>query len=203
MLTFHQGHLTEYLWPRSLDQIRDLSRQECLFEVVERTGTTNIIVGACYITHAKEIEPPFAERNEFGGIYVSDDCRGLGLATALGFVAIGNLFMVDPPKGRLIAHVHEENSLPRRVLKQQGFVQNGQEIPPRSVVPLSMKRNKDGDVVGDLFVFDTTSLTTIADWIHNFPGTINGKNGKSLLEIELPSFARMRADLVKALRDRA
>lgn len=202
ILEFHKKHLTEHLWPRTLKQIKELANDERLYEVVEIRGAEEILVGLCYITQGQEPEPPTAERDEFGGVYTSDDCRGYGIASALGKIAISNHFAWDPPRGRLIAHVHEANELPRRVLQEQlGFVQNGQEIPPAEVVPENMKRNKDGQVVGHLFEFQRKTLLKFADWVENFSGTAEGPAGKSWLRIELPLITTYREAAVTALRE--
>jgi hypothetical protein len=151
--------------------------------------------------HGEEPEPPNLERSEFGGISVADSCRGLGIATALGIVAISNHFAWDPPTGRLIAHVHEANLLPRGLLQNQlGFEQVGQEIPPPEIAPANLARNDDGNVVGDLFEFSRSALDRFADWIEGFAGTLREAAGTSQLEVALPLMAQHRTEAVEALR---
>lgn len=200
ILEFHRDHLTEYLWPRTLEEFTDLARKECLYEVLETTSGAEQLAGICYICHGNEPNPPHSERAEFGGIYVTTECRGLGVATALGKVAISNHFVVDPPRGPLIGHVHEANPLPRGILQNQlGFVLTGQEIPPPENAPASMARNDNGDVVADLFEFRRSTLLRFADWIEEFSGSI-GPAAASTLDIEVPTFTRFRANALEALR---
>ena len=202
ILAFHNQHLTEHLWPRTFAEFKNLAEQGCLYEALETSGGEEKIISLCYIVHDNEPASPNTERAEFGGVYVTDDCRGCGIATALGIVAISNHFVWDPPKGRMIAHVHEHNPLPRGLLeKQLGFIRNGEEIPPAEAVPASMKRNAKGQVVGHLFEFQKTTLLKLADWIEKFSGTLESKTGKSKFRIALPSIAHYKADTISALRD--
>jgi hypothetical protein len=142
-------------------------------------------------------------RIEFGGVYVTDTCREFGVASALGIIAISNHHVWDPPVGSLIAHVHEANKLPRGVLKRLGFVQNGQEIPPNDVVPLSLARNAKDEVIADLFEFQPKTLAEFADWIDDFQGFIHGKAGRSGLVVDLPFIGEYRTNSIEALRDLA
>lgn len=202
ILAFHNEHMTEHLWPRTLEQFKELAEQGCLYEALETTGGAEEMVGLCYIAHGAEPTSPKTERAEFGGVYITDECRGCGIATALGKVAISNHFVWDPPKGRMIAHVHEYNPLPRGLLeKQLGFIRNGEETPPAEVVPASMKRNAEGKVVGHLFEFQKTTLLKFAAWIERFSGTLESKAGISNLRIALPSMTQYKADTIAALRD--
>lgn len=206
ILKFHGKHLTKYLWPRTIKEFESLTEQECLYEAIETTGDVEELVGICYVMPGKEIKAPFSERAEFGGIYVTDNCRDCGIGTALGKVAIANHFAWDPPKGRLIAHVHEANSLPRGLLVNQlGFVHKVEEneIPPANSVPPSIQLGRGGQVVGHLFEFQHLALLKLADWVESFSGTIEGKVGKSSLQIILPLMTRYRADAIRALRERS
>src|SRR5262245_18910938 len=113
ILQFHTHHLTPYIWPRTLEEFSELAAHECLFEAVELVDGAEKLVGTCYIKIDEEPASPGRERLEFGGAFVTDECRGLGLATALGIVAISNQVAWDQPRGRLVGHVHEANPLPR------------------------------------------------------------------------------------------
>jgi RimJ/RimL family protein N-acetyltransferase len=201
VLAFHRSYLTEHLWPRTLEQFERLAREECLYVIFEKVGNAEELVGMCYVMDGKEPELN-TERLEFGGIYVTEGCRGYGVATALGIIAISNHYAWDPPKGRLIAHVHEANQMPRGMLQEQlGFILVGQEIPPPDIAPASMARNENGEVVGDLFQFESSTLLRFADWIENFSGTIGGKSGESDLFVDLPLIVSSRREAVEALRD--
>ncbi len=204
ILDFHRDYLTEYLWPRTLEDFESLAKSESLFEAIETTTGKDSLVGICYVMHGNELESPHGERSEFGGVYVTEDCRGLGIATVLGIVAISNHFAWDPPIGRLVAHVHEANLLPRGMLeKQLGFVRVGQEIPPNDVAPPSMARNERGEVVGDIFEFQLPTLVRFADWIEAFVASVDGKAGTWSLDIAVPLMTRFRREGLAALRDLA
>jgi GNAT superfamily N-acetyltransferase len=203
VLDFHNRYLTEHLWPRTSAEFEDLARKEALYITFDTTGGGRDLVGICYIQNDEEPDKPGVKRVEFGGVYVTDSCRGLGVASALGIVAISNHHVWDPPSGRLIAHVHEANQLPRGMLKRLGFVQNGQEIPPNDKAPARLARNAMGQVVGDLFEFQPKTLAEFADWIEGFQGSIDGKSGRSGLVIALPFMVTLRANSIEALRDLA
>lgn len=81
----------------------------------------------CYIAPGEEPDSR-ASRREFGGIFLLKKYRGLGLAKHLGMAAICEHFIWDSSGDRMIAHVHEENMSPRRLLTEElGFKQVGQE----------------------------------------------------------------------------
>lgn len=211
-MEFHRAHLTEHLWPRSEKEFRELAEDECLLEVVELKAPQFLqwlvgrhceeLVGLVYVKTATEPNSS-VERAEFGGIFVVESCRGFGLAGALGIVSISNYFVLNnPPPGRMIAHVHEFNEKPRRVLENQlGFHKVGEEIPPDEVAPKSMKRNERGQVVGHLFEFDRARLAKFADWIETFDGITRGKEGEAALEVTLPAVTKNREQTTEALRD--
>jgi GNAT superfamily N-acetyltransferase len=184
-LEFHKQHLTKHLWPRTLEEFKDLVASESLHEVRETTGGSERLVGICYVASGTWPETGEA-RFEFGGIFVTDDRRGRGVASALGKAALSSHFYWNSKPVSLIAHVHEFNEKPRGVLQNHlGFVHIGEEIPPADVVPEGLEKNDKGDVVGHLFEFQRKQLVKFADWLAGFSGSIEGKDGKSLLKIDL------------------
>ncbi|MGE0528180.1 MAG: hypothetical protein AB7G93_05870 [Bdellovibrionales bacterium] len=174
---------------------------ECLYELVEPYQVGVKLVGICYIAHGTDPQSNNSRR-EFGGIFLLEKYRGgkkFGLAKVLGMAAICEHFIWDSSGERMIAHVHEENPLPRRLLTQDlGFKQVGQEIPPAEIVPKNMKKNKDGKVVGHLFEFQRGKLADFADWLSSFKGKVNTEV-KSTIKLEL-TIAKKRKETVKALR---
>lgn len=211
IMAFHKAHLTEHLWPRKEEEFRALAQNECLMEVVELKAPAFLdwllgkhceqIVGLAYVATGTELDGS-TPRAEFGGIFVSEEVRGYGLAVALGIVSISNYFVQDPPAGRMIAHVHEFNDKPRRVLENHlGFKRNGEEVPPPGAAPASMKRNDRGEVVGHLFEFDRRALRSFAEWIERFSGESHGKSGQATLELRVPSMTKYREATLEALRD--
>lgn len=200
LLDFHQRRLTEHLWPRTRAEFKALTEANALYQALETTAGDERLVGLCYISPGVEPLLPGTERHEFGGFYVEDSCRGCGVATALGKLAISNQFAFDPPRGRLVAHVHESNELPRRVLTRLGFFRNGEETPPPDAAPKMMRRNARGEVVGHLYEFDRAALIAFADWIDGFDGSIEGRAGRSRLRADLALVSRHKAEALEALR---
>jgi hypothetical protein len=207
VLDFHTRYLTQHLWPRTRKDFEELAEENALYVAFETTGDRHDLIGICYIMDANEPEQQEVERFEFGGVYVTEGCRALGIASVLGRLAISNFYIGNPPKGRrMIAHVHVDNMLPRGMLKRLGFIQNGIEIPPDDPLndfpPKSLARNDRGEVVGDLFEFQLESLAKFADWIENFSDSSDGKSGEFRLTVDLPVI-QFREHAVEALRDLA
>ena len=204
VLEFHADHITEYLWPRTLDEFEQFARDECLFEVVRVSGEAQERVGICYVKQDVE-EDNTTPRREFGGVYVLGQFRRSGVASALGKVAISNHFVWEPLRDgeRMVGHVHEENMEPRGFLTNQlGFRLVGREIPPAHLAPPNMKRNKDGQVVGDLFEFDRLRLASFADWLEGFSGEVEGPSGAPIAtSIDIPFYTDHLSSTLEALRD--
>jgi len=201
---FHQNQANEFIWPRTTDELYQLADVGSLFIALASDASTNDehIVGMCYVKEGEE--PKGGRRWEFGGICVSDEFQGYGLGSAMGLLAISSHYIHEPPQKeeRLIAHVHEDNSLPRRMLEAQlGFVQVGQEIPPSEVAPPELQRNAEGQVVGDLYEFRTSSLDAFADWLETFEDQIEGKRGDVTTKLNLRFFKENLDAAIEALRD--
>jgi RimJ/RimL family protein N-acetyltransferase len=194
VFAFHlrRAQESEYLWPRDYSQFSDLVEGRQVFIVKDGAA----VVGLAYL--ANEIDQEW----EFGGVFVEDELRGLGVAAALGRVAISTLFLTDQPE-TLIAHVHEFNNAPRNLLEDQlGFNPTDEQLVAPPEAPENMKRNTDGDVVGDIFRFEPAHLADFADWFEGFEGTLSGRGGEALLTLNVDIW-KNRGVLISALRDRA
>lgn len=203
---FHQSQATEFIWPRTLEKLRELADEGSLFLVYadDTLKQNKYIIGMCYLM--EDEEPEGGRRWEFGGVCVSDEFRGYGIGTALGVVAITSHYLYEPPlkKERLIAHVHIDNDLPRNLLEMQlGFIRVGQEIPPSEVVPSGLRRNLKGEVVGDLYEFNIKTLNKFADWLEAFDGRIEGRKNYLITHLNLRFIQEDRATAIKALRQYA
>jgi len=204
---FHQSQATEFIWPRTRNELDQLADEGALLVVRANDGTaqSEFIVGMCYVMEGEE--PEGERRWEFGGVCVSDEYRGYGIGTALGVLAISSHYLYDEPpqKGeRLIAHVHKDNSLPQPMLEAHlGFVRVGQETPPSEVVPPGLRKNSRGEVVGDLYEFRIANLDKFADWLETFGGWVKGRNGYLTTHLNLQFFQLGRANAIQTLRQLA
>ena len=196
---FHYNNINEYLWPKTEEQFRKISIDGCLLTSQIICRSTNKIGALCYIDATNS--PDGAQRWELGGIYVSETFRKYGIASALCRVAIITAFADDFKRKKipLIAHVHEFNKAPRKMLKRLGFFRNGQEIPPVTPPP-NMRRNSKGEVVGHLFEYDYARISELADWLDSFSGFIKGKEGSTALEISILTF-KDKKELAAELRN--
>ena len=135
---FHRNQATEFIWPRTPDELNQLADEGSLLVARAKDTSTQseCIVGMCYVMEGEE--PEDGRRWEFGGVCVSDEFRGYGIGSILGILAISSHYLYEPPykEERLIAHVHTDNVFPLHMLEEQlGFVQVCQEIPPSEVIP--------------------------------------------------------------------
>lgn len=188
--SFHINSAGEYVWPRTLAQLENMVRDRAVF-VVEHKGA---LVGMAYTRH-----DPDQDRWEFGGAFVDPDHRSNGLAGGLARVALIAHFSVDdPPEGEpLIAHVHEFNPSPiREILSALGFERTGTETPPSHLAPATMKRNDDGEVVGELYTFSNSGLQELAGWL----GEPDGRYG---VEVDWFDRNELAADLLELAAERA
>ncbi len=201
ILEFHHTHVGDYLWPRTLEEFKSMIQDECLYELVKPNRRGVELIGICYIAQGTDQESKLS-RKEFGGIFLLEKYRGgkkFGLARILGMAAICEHFIWDNSDERMIAHVHQENNLPRRLLVEDlGFKPVGQEIPPPHLVPKNMKKNEEGNVVGDLFEFQREKLKDFAIWLSEFKGWVNAEV-KFRVDLEL-TIGVKRRDAAKALR---
>jgi len=196
---FYEAHVDDHVWPRTLEELSQLAEDWCLFEAVTEDGS---IAATCYAK--QDEEPPDTPRAgkarwEIGGLYAVQACRGTGLAETLATIAIIALYVQnDPQDERLIGHVHEFNTKPRKLLERLGFAHDGQEIPPSHVVPPNMKRNEKGEVVGHLFVFQLKHLAALADWLETYAGVLPSG---AAVRLDVSMYTKDRSRTAEALRD--
>jgi len=201
VLKFHHDNLTQYLWPRTLENFKQYCTDGVLFEAVKVMGGREVVAGICYVSLEKNEEN---EVGEFGGVYISFRDRIFDLANAIAIVAISSFFVYDRPLRRLIAHVHELNPEPRPLLKDRlGFLYIGKVKVPPEHAPKNMPKNEKGEVIGDEFEFKLGTLNRFAEWIECVGEILKDRDGKSAgLRIEVLGFEpEARGDMAAALRE--
>jgi hypothetical protein len=109
--------------------------------------------------------------------YVEDRLQKIGIAAALARVIISMLYLTDQPAD-LIAHVHEFNNAPRRLLPNLGFLDTGEQSELPGEPPANMQRNSEGKVVGDVYRFQRSALADFASWFETFAGELHGRDGR-------------------------
>jgi ribosomal protein S18 acetylase RimI-like enzyme len=194
VLAFHRANGSEHLWPRDQEYLAERVADEALFALVE----ADRVVGMCYFAW-----DPDQRRFEFGGVCLDGSCRSKGLGDHLAKAALASVFVLEngDAKFEVIAHVHEKNPLPRRMLERVGFCWDGHrsEVPPKGIAPASMAQNADGRVVGHVYSFDACRCADIAQWLESLP--FDGDNFS--LVVDLPIATIDRAEALTALRDPA
>lgn len=169
---FHQENSGEYVWPRTIEQVRELTFDRRL--LVASLEGSDELVGMAYVTWDQG-----TKRWEFGGAFVLPKYRSKGLSSGLARFLLAQLFLTEQPQPddvaawQLIAHVHEDNQgAVRYLLPRLGFVHDDeQEEIPGEVAPDTMKRNAHGNVVGDLFRYDRDEIRSLARWMKEFKAT--------------------------------
>ena len=167
-----------HVWPRTKAEICHFCADGALFGV--RRKSDDALVALCYVALDEK-----ADAWEVGGLTVEKAEQNLGLGTLLVKMAIAFTVALEPPEYRgrkVIAHVHEANHEPRKLLEKLGFCLTGKvEIPPE-VAPAKMKRNAAGKIAGDTFEFSFGGLKAIHRWLsQDFDGSL----GKGKAEAHL------------------
>ena len=169
-----------YIWPRTEKDIERFAADGALFGI--RRLDTGELVGLCYAVLNEE-ETEF----EIGGLIVASTAQNLGLGTILTRFAVAHVIANERPwhyKREIISHIHESNDAPRNVFATSWFTFVGKEIVPEEHAPASMKRNADGKLVGDKFLFPRSAVPALSKWLdEEFDGTL--RNG-TVIVIELP-----------------
>jgi hypothetical protein len=104
---------------------------------------------------------------EIGGLMVDIQERNKGVAAILVRLTLGHLLFVEDPLSQsqaIIAHVHEHNPEPRRLLDKLKFHFARRIAVPATQFP-GLKANSSGQVVGDQFQLTVPdALDALADW---------------------------------------
>ncbi len=95
---------------------------------------------------------------------------------------------------RLISHVHQYNKSPLRLMKRLGFKCFGAEIPPPEYVE-GMRKNKNGEVIGFLFVFWKKFYIDMS----RFFNELDVKNGFKI-RLKDGSHVKVRFDLLEGTK---
>jgi GNAT superfamily N-acetyltransferase len=196
---FHKQIATNnsHIWPRDHDYIKQLAEDDCLYGV--RRGESGEYVALCYAV-LDETQHEW----ELGGLVVEPSVQKLGIAAVLARFALANTMVFEQPWStgdEIIAYVHEANDDPRKLLGKLGFRHAGTIEVPSGVAPPGMKRNADGNLVGDKFIFTIEGLEQLSKWFDKeFDGTLD--HGKATAQIRLNSLMSVE-QLKESLRDLA
>ena len=146
VFAFCESFLTEFLWPRTIDELESMADDGQLFAAAD----SGRILACCYM---KPLGPGdindvlrrvinVDDAYEFGGVLVDDAARGKKIGSTLGRMSLAVVSSMASPSG-IIAHVHEENDLPRPLLERLGFGVTGEKDGP-PFAPPGMKDERRG-----------------------------------------------------------
>ena len=149
-----------HLWGRDESQINKLIEDGCLFGLW--IGLGKKLVALCYVAPSKN------EKSwEIGGMVVDETLKQRRIGSILVRFALAYTIVYHQPwesDQKLIAHVHEGNYEPRRLIDKLGFKYIKQAEFPNP--PKEMKRNAAGKVIGDEFEFPPAASKKLAAWFH-------------------------------------
>lgn len=185
-----------HIWPRTEEQLKKFAEEGELFGV--RKSRTGELLALCYATLDEN-----SKGYEIGGLTVAPSFQRLGIATVLVSFALAHVLVWDQPwtlGQRIIAHVHESNSNPRKLLEGMGFQKAGTVTAP-DTAPATMKRNPEGKVVGDVYVFPHAASRGLSDWFNRFQELLSDeKTGAHIVDLqELRATLRAIADQFEKL----
>ena len=147
-----------HIWPRSERQIEEMAQEGSLFGL----WCASSIVALVY---ARLDEGSSAW--EIGGLTVDKASQKRGFGTLLVRFALAHTIAFQQPwlNGQeIVAHVHEANEEPRRLLANLGFERSRSVTIPGADAPASMRRDEQGNVVGDEFTFSRGAIGPLARW---------------------------------------
>jgi hypothetical protein len=173
-----------HMMPRSEGEIQEFANRGELFGV--RNAESGALVAMAYAT--------LEEKNrewEFGGLIVGNDIQKLGIATTLVGFTLCSLIANERPwhyGDAIITHIHEDNPRPRNLLSGWGFQPiegpEGKTTLKGEMAPPSMKRNAEGDVVGDKFRLPRAAVRKLATWINTeFEGVLRDGKTRAIFEV--------------------
>jgi hypothetical protein len=137
-------------------------------------------------------------------LIVASTAKNLGLGTILARFAVAHVIANERPwhyKREIISNVHESNDAPRGVFARSWFTFVGKETVPEEHAPASMKRNAEGKLVGDKFLFPRTAVPELSKWLNEeFNGRL--RDGTAIV-IDLPpaGLAGLRSALLEEIQD--
>lgn len=170
---------SQHIWPRTEAEILEFARRGELLGV--RKATSGDLVALCYATLNKQ-------EFEIGGLLVDARYQELGLGTVLTRLAVAHVIANGRPwvSGcEIIAHIHQSNNDPRNIFARSWFEHIGTETVPDEIAPPSMRKNEQGKLVGDKFLFPRSAVPRLSEWLNkNFNETL--KDGKTRISIKMP-----------------
>lgn len=168
----------EHIWPRTRDQVNNYAGKGYLFWA--RRSDTLAIGGLCYAVPDAEIsedgedaEGPKISQWEVGGLTVESGLQKQGIGTALAVYALAHTLVFQEPwkyGQTVIAHVHSENSDPRRLVAMFKMKNVGRIEVPGDIAPKSMARNAAGKVEGDEYELTADGVEVAIEWIITHQG---------------------------------
>jgi GNAT superfamily N-acetyltransferase len=157
---FHRkiANSNDRIWPRTEAQLLAMADESSLFAL----WCGGSIVALVY-AHREED----AKAWEIGGLTVDPAAQKRGFGTLLVRFALAHTLAFQEPwrNGQeIVAHVHEANDEPRKLLANLGFERTSSVTIPGTSAPPSMRRDPDGNVVGDEFTFSRNGAGRLARW---------------------------------------
>ena len=186
-----------HIWPRTSEEINRFAQDGALFGI--RRSDTEEYVGLCYAV-LNEDETEF----EIGGLIVASTAQNLGLGTILTRFAVAHVIANERPwhyKREIISYIHESNKAPRNVFVSSWFTYLSSEPVPEHVAPPSMKRNAEGKLVGDKFLFPRSAVPKLSKWLNEVFNGILRDGTVIAIDLKPVGLDGLRAALIEEIQD--
>ena len=150
------------------------------------------------------VRDPADEGAELGGAFVVQEWRGSGLFKLMGtMVVVAAAIAFDIPNSEMtiIGHVLEDNQKPRRGLELLGFsvTKRGVAYRPEDIPGLEhMKVNEQGEVIADLYQFDSSNLHGLVDTLLRHPWELQVGDKKFRVD---QAFSALTPELLQAFQN--
>jgi GNAT superfamily N-acetyltransferase len=160
---FHKkiAETNAHIWPREERQIEEMAHEGALFGL----WCGGVIVALVYATREEG-----SSVWEVGGLTVDKIHQKRGFGTLLVRFALAHTLAFQEPwryGQEIVAHVHEANDEPRRLLTNLGFERSRSVTIPGTDAPASMRRDAQGNVVGDEFTLPRNAIHSLARWFRD------------------------------------
>lgn len=155
-----------YIFPRKIEDYKRFAEDNWLWGAVDEEGE---YLGFVYYMLENDVW-------EIGGLMVSEMARGCGVGSTLMMIALSNTLIYEDPLScgkRVIAHVHAENDMPRKIIEKALRFKNIGQIEVDGKYLPGLKVDARGKVVGteyELCLPD--SLNALSDWCFRWKGSL-------------------------------
>lgn len=128
----------------------------------------------------------------------------IGIGTLLARFCLADTIANQRPwqnKQEISTIVHEDNTKPRPILDEVGFVYSGTIEIPGDKAPSSLLRNPNGHVVAHKFIFPHHAVRGLFEYFNNFTGSFGSGGAYAVFSVPPAGLDSLREALQEALEE--